>query len=107
MALSDADVAFVKKTAKGNAIKKFLRGSPLGFADAIEFWGITSRTRAPIARASIVGDTLLSAVDSFGEVNMDPRLPPLSTCYGLLNLNRLMRSRFEKELAALADSRAV
>lgn len=105
VAISEADVTFVKKTAKGNAIKKFLRGSPLGFDDAIEFWGITSRTRDPIARASVVSDRISRVVNSFGDY-FDPRLPPLSTCYGLLNLNRLMRSRFEKEIAALADSRA-
>lgn len=103
--LSEADVAAANKFAASDAIKKFLRGSTLVFADACRFWGITASTANPIAKADSASDRLVRIVNSFGEEPIDRRLPPLSTCYGVLSLSRLMRGRFERELTALAENR--
>lgn len=98
------DVTSVVLRAKGEALRKFLRGSPLTFGDACAFWGVKSGD-ASAARSKIdaVEDLLKRVVESFGAAgpHPDPLLPPLSTCYGLLNLHRLMLGRFARELSLL------
>ena len=100
--LAPHEVVAVGVIAKGDALRKFLRGSPLTFADACSFWGITSRTSGAQQKVDAIEDLLKRVVESFGsEGATDPRLPPLSTCYGLLNLHRLMTGRFSRELEAM------
>lgn len=97
LTLAEEDIALVTKVKESGALKKFLRGSPLTYFDARDFFGVTSRD-------------VMSAVDRSGEVlrlatvivategEHDPRLPSLSTVYGLLNLHRLLTGRFAEEL---------
>ena len=94
--------------AKGDALRKFLRGSPLSFADACVFWGISqSRPAGAQQRLDATEELLKRVVDSLGtEGATDGRLPSLSTCYGLLNLHRLMLGRFSRELDAIRAQRA-
>lgn len=101
--LGQQDVVAIGVIAKGDALRKFLRGSPLTFGDACAFWGITpGRPMGAIQRIEATEDVLKRAVESFGtEGATDPRLPPLSTCYGLLNLHRLMTGRFAREIESL------
>lgn len=100
--LAANEVLAVGVIAKGDALRKFLRGSPLTFADACSFWGISPRTSGAHEKVEGVGGLLERVVESFGsEGATDPRLPPLSTCYGLLNLHRLMLGRFSRELEAM------
>jgi hypothetical protein len=101
--LAAPEVMAIGAIAKGAALGKFLRGSPLTFSDACSFWGITaSRTTNVQQRLDAVEDLLKRVVESFGsEGATDPRLPPLSTCYGLLNLHRLMLGRFSRELESM------
>lgn len=100
--LAANEVLAIGVIAKGDALRKFLRGSPLTFADACSFWGISPRTSGANEKVDAVEDLLKRVVESFGsEGATDPRLPPLSTCYGLLNLHRLMLGRFSRELEAM------
>lgn len=94
--------------AKSDALRKFLRGSPLTFADACVFWGISQqRPGAVQQRLDATEELLKRVVDSLGtEGATDGRLPSLSTCYGLLNLHKLMLGRFARELDAVRAQRA-
>lgn len=99
----DADITAVRWGERSNALRKFLRGSPLTFADASSFWGLTARTSNASQRIAEVGARFERVTRLFeGKSVVDSRLPPLSTCYGLLNLHRLMLSRFARELEALS-----
>lgn len=90
--------------AKSDALWKFFRGSPLTFADACAFWGISpSRPAAVQERLDATEALLKRAVDSLGaEGASDSRLPSFSTCYGLLNLHRLLRVRFARDIGVCA-----
>lgn len=96
-----ADVALCAALAKSDALRKFLRGSPLTFTDACAFWGISPKhLDGASSRLDEVDTRLNRAVQAFPDDGPAPDvLPPLSTCYGLLNLHRLMRGRFSRELA--------
>lgn len=106
--LTPQEVYAVGNIAKGDALRKFLRGSPLSFADACVFWGVSqSRPAAVQQRLDATEELLKRVVDSLGtEGATDGRLPSLSTCYGLLNLHRLMLGRFSRELDAIRAQRA-
>lgn len=98
------EVAAVQQIARAEALRKFLRGSPLNFQDACAFWGINSSMRPASVeqRLESTGALLTRAVESFGDDGVaDPRLPSLSTCYGLFNLHRLMTDKFSRELNTL------
>ncbi len=98
------EVAAVQQIARAEALRKFLRGSPLSFQDACAFWGINSSMRPASVdqRVEATGALLTQAVESFGKDGVvDPRLPSLSTCYGLFNLHRLMLDKFVRELNTL------
>ena len=102
--LTVQDVYAVGVIAKSDALRKFLRGSPLTFADACSFWGFSTSSRPAVVqqRVDAATDLLKKAVESFGNgASADPRLPPLSTCYGLFNLHRLMSEKFARELDVL------
>lgn len=100
--LAPHEVLGVNLLAKSDAIRKFLRVSPLTFTDACAFWGVSrKRPTDAVPRAETTGALLTRVVESLGvEGPVDSKLPSLSTCYGLLNLHRLMASRFAKELEA-------
>jgi len=106
--LSAQEVIAINVIAKSDALRKFLRGSPLTFADACFFWGISqARPAAAQQRLDATEELLKRVVDSLGtEGATDGRLPSLSTCYGLLNLHRLMLGRFARELDAVRAQRA-
>ena len=106
--LSAQEVIAINVIAKSDALRKFLRGSPLTFADACFFWGISqARPGAAQQRLDATEELLKRVVDSLGtEGATDGRLPSLSTCYGLLNLHRLMLGRFARELDAVRAQRA-
>jgi hypothetical protein len=93
-----ADVDAVARLAKHQTLKKFLRGSPLTFADALAFWGCRKGTVDVIGKADARGAMLRRVYDNHDAAA--EKLPPFSVCYGLLNLHRLMRSRFEREVIA-------
>lgn len=97
------EVRAVTALARGAALQKFLRGSPVTLADACAFWGLSpTRAQGSAERAAATGRLLERAVESFGaEGDVATPLPPLSTCFGLLNLHRLMVRRFARELGAL------
>ena len=102
----EADITAVRWLERNSALRKFLRGSPLAFSDACSFWGITAQTTDVSAKLDALEEQLKRVVESFSsEGAADPRLPPLSTCYGLLNLHRLMRAKFAGELVALSSMR--
>ncbi|MDB4928127.1 MAG: hypothetical protein JWM10_611 [Myxococcaceae bacterium] len=100
--LSANDVNALQQIGKADALRKFLRGQPLSFADACMFWGFSSSSRAQVVqqRLDMTTDLLKRAVESFSN-GVDARIPPLSTCYGLFNLNRLMAEKFARELEGL------
>ena len=100
--LTSVDLLALTMLAKCDALRKFLRGSPIQFVDACDFWGVSPKRPADaVARAEHTERLLVRVVESLGQEGpVDPKLPSLSTCYGLLNLHRLMRSRFAKELDA-------
>ncbi len=105
---TDADREALVRLVRTDSLRKFLRGSPLSFADACSFWGI-GRVSGPTAETRVEATEALlkRVVESFGEKGPgDPRLPPLSTCYGLLNLHRLMLGRFERELAQASTAKS-
>lgn len=106
--LTAQEVHAIGTIAKSDALRKFLRGSPLTFVDACVFWGISqSRPGALQQRLDATEELLKRVVDSLGtEGATDGRLPSLSTCYGLLNLHRLMLGRFARELEAVRAQRA-
>ena len=89
--------------ARGDALRKFLRGSPLTFADACAFWSIRRAMDPEVVRERLdaTASLLARAVKAFAGDAPDPRMPTLATCYGLFNVDRLMRERFARELAAL------
>jgi hypothetical protein len=101
--IDENEIFMMATIAKSEALRKFLRGSPLTFADACQFWNISpSRPAGVREKLEIVEELLKRVVESFGaEGPSDPRLPPLSTCYGLLNLHRLMSGRYSREIEAL------
>lgn len=102
--LTDGEKHALTMIARGDALRKFLRGSPLAFSDASAFWAINSSMRPQIvqARLDATAELLKRAVESFGSDNAaDPRMPTLATCYGLFNLDRLMREKFSREIDAL------
>jgi len=100
--LTPVDVNALQQVAKADALRKFLRGQPLTFSDACTFWGFSSSSRAAVVqqRLDMTTDLLKRAVESFSN-GVDARIPPLSTCYGLFNLNRLMAEKFARELEGL------
>ena len=100
--LTAMDVNALQQIGKADALRKFLRGQPLSFADACAFWGFSSASRAAVVqqRLEMTTDLLKRAVESFSN-GVDARIPPLSTCYGLFNLNRLMAEKFARELEGL------
>ena len=103
-ALSAKDLYALQQVVKADALRKFLRGHALAFSDACAFWGFSSSSRPAVVQQRIdeTADLLKRAVDSFGtEGPSDPRLPSLSTCYGLFNLHRLMLDKFSREVDAL------
>lgn len=101
--LTDLEVQSIQQVARAEALRKFLRGSPLTFADACGFWGFSTSSRPAVVqqRLELTADVLKRAVESFGAGVTDARLPPLSTCYGLFNLHRLMVERFAREIESL------
>jgi hypothetical protein len=100
--LTAMDVNALQQIGKADALRKFLRGQPLSFSDACAFWGFSSASRAAVVqqRLDMTTDLLKRAVESFSN-GVDARIPPLSTCYGLFNLNRLMAEKFARELEGL------
>lgn len=108
VALTPQEVYAVGLIAKSDALRKFLRGSPLTFADACVFWGISASRPAAVQERLDATEALLQrVVESLGtEGATDSRLPALSTCYGLLNLHRLMLGRFAREIDAIRTQRA-
>lgn len=105
---ADADRALVRRLAACDALRKFLRGSPLAFADARRFWLLPEALDAyPEGRLRAAEGALERAV-AYLSLDGAPQLdlPPLPTCYGLLNLHRLMASRFAAELRAPAPAAA-
>jgi hypothetical protein len=100
--LTPEELLSLNTLAKCEALRKFLRALPLTFTDACAFWGVSlKRPGDAVVRAGHTGALLVRVVESLhGDGPIDPKLPPLSTCYGLLNLHRLMRTRFAKELDA-------
>ena len=100
--LTPMDVNALQQIGKADALRKFLRGQPLSFTDACAFWGFSSASRAAVVqqRLDMTTELLKRAVESFSN-GVDARIPPLSTCYGLFNLNRLMAEKFARELEGL------
>lgn len=102
--LTAKDVYALQQVVKADALRKFLRGHALTFGDACAFWGFSTSSRPAVVQQRIdeTADLLKRAVDSFGtDGPADPRLPSLSTCYGLFNLHRLMLDKFSREVEAL------
>lgn len=102
--LTESEKYALTMIARGDALRKFLRGSPLAFADACSFWGVNTSMRQPLVQARLdsTAELLKRAVESFGNDGpADPRMPTLATCYGLFNLDRLMREKFSREIDAL------
>lgn len=87
VAVTDGDANAVNALAKSAAWAKFTRGSPLTLADANAFW--SKRQPADV-------DALLTRVVEGLNDACDSRFPSLSTCYGLLNMNRILRERFAR-----------
>ncbi len=107
--LSAKDIYALEQVVKADALRKFLRGQSLSFLDACAFWGFTpsSRPAAVAQRLEETADLLKRAVESFGtEGGPAPRMPPLATCFGLMNLHRLMAEKFARELDALRSTAA-
>lgn len=96
--MTPEDVATVARLAKSTALKKYLRGSPVTFADALAFWGCRKGTVDVIGKVDARGSLLRRVFDNYDAAAEG--LPPYSVCYGLLNLHRLLRSRFEREVIA-------
>lgn len=105
-ALTPAEVQHVQGFVKVDALRKFLRGQPLTLADACKFWGfgVSAPAETVEQRLRLAVEVLKRSVESFTE-GVDSRLPPLSTCYGLFNLNRLMAEKFARELEGLQGRR--
>jgi len=102
--MAPEEIARVASLAKGEgALKKFLRGSPLSADDARRFWGGRINARITAAGLDELGGALRRANDAAAGEAAPAGLPSLSTCYGLLNLHRLLRSRFEREVIAAGD----
>lgn len=105
-ALTPAEVQHVQGFVKADALRKFLRGQPLTLIDACNFWGfgVSAPAETVEQRLRLAVEVLKRSVESFAE-GVDSRLPPLSTCYGLFNLNRLMAEKFARELEGLQARR--
>ena len=99
----NADIDAVCALAKCDALRAFLRGTPLTFADARSFWGLSDSADAK-ARIAEIDALLTRTVTRFNRGPVDPRLPPLATCYALFNLHGLLRVRFARELDALSTA---
>ncbi|MEZ4395026.1 MAG: hypothetical protein R3A48_28445 [Polyangiales bacterium] len=102
--LTDSEKYALMMIARGDALRKFLRGSPLAFSDACAFWGISSSMRHQLVQSRLdsTAELLKRAVETFGgDGPADPGVPTLATCYGLFNLDRLMREKFAREVDAL------
>lgn len=102
--LTDGEKHALSMIARGDALRKFLRGSPLTFTDGCSFWGINSSMRHQLvqSRLDATAELLKRAVETFGgDGPNEPGMPTLATCYGLFNLDRLMREKFARELDAL------
>lgn len=102
--LTDSEKYALMMIARGDALRKFLRGSPLAFSDACSFWGISSSMRHQLVQSRLdsTAELLKRAVETFGgDGPTDPGVPTLATCYGLFNLDRLMREKFSREVDAL------
>lgn len=105
--ITEADLAELRALERNGTLRRFQRGSPLTFADACSFWGITSATPSAQQRVAEVGALLTRVVRLFDTKGaLDRRLPPLSVCYGLYNLHGVLAVRFARDLAALTASAA-
>lgn len=100
--LTDEDLNTAAALERSEALKKFRRGSPLVFADACAFWKVTKARGATAPARLDATEVLLKRALEGWDTAPKGRLPSLSTCYGLLNLHRLMASRFAAEVNALA-----
>ena len=85
--LDDSDVKALDRLVKSDAFRKFSRGVAVELADANRFW----HPRDVTAASALLERVLAHFAD---DVTPDPRLPPVSTCYGLLNLHRMMATKF-------------
>ena len=70
----------------------------------VQAWRQGDPPRLVVQRLDMTTDLLKRAVESFSN-GVDPRIPALSTCYGLFNLNRLMAEKFARELEGLKTPR--
>ncbi len=103
--ITEADLAELRALERNGTLRRFLLGSPLTFAGACEFWGLSQKhPRRVRDRLHEVEQLLERVTRAFDGSAVDVRLPKLSVCYGLLNLHRLLSSRFARELDALAAS---
>lgn len=103
--MAPEDIASVAAMATGEALKKFLRGSPLTAADARRFWGHprggrVARVELEALDALLARATVAAAEGARPEGARPEGLPKLSVCHGLYNLHRLLRGRFEAEVLA-------
>jgi hypothetical protein len=94
--LTAAEIARVEALAKHPSPKKFLRGSPLSVADALAFWGVKSSDDSEKMRGKVaeVGAFLERIIAAFAEGSQCPPSPPVSVCYSLLNMHRVMVGKF-------------
>lgn len=84
--VTDGECAVVHALYESRALKSFLRGQHITQEQAEAFW-ITGGGR------NTTGDLLRRALEAV-DVEPRPRLPSLSSCYGLLNLHRLLCDRW-------------
>jgi hypothetical protein len=98
--MTPEEIERVAALRNGEAIKKFLRGSPLTADDARRFWGHPRGGRVTREQLDELAALLGRATEAAGEPQTPEGLPTLSYCYGLLNLHRLLRGRFEAEVSA-------
>ncbi len=89
--ITEADLAELRALERNGTLRRFLRGSPLTFADACEFWRITPRTESASQRVVDVGAVLERALPNKHHGEFASRL---------LNLHRLMAARFAREVEA-------
>lgn len=98
--LAAHEVQEIHRIARSPALQRFTRGIALQVDDARTFWDLRASDGVS-ARLDAVEALLERAVATFHGATHQPsdsRLPPLTTCYGLLNLHNMMRTRFEREL---------
>lgn len=70
-------------------LRKYNRGFPIVFEDALAFWGMTARRKDKHARVDAIERVLCEAVSDEGS---DAR-------HRLLNLHRMLKSKFAAELS--------